>query len=175
MADIVWTSKDVWTLVVATGVFSAAASFALSSIGDGIKRWRTGKTLARYTAMRCAVVLEQYATECWDTFAMANGEYDLHHDMTPQALPKAPVFPSDLDWKAISQDLSDEVLSFSNASSVSQTLAKYSEFWERNPFDFHSAAKERGYEALKLGGRLRNAHNLRPVRGIDRIWKDFSS
>lgn len=59
--DSIWTSKDIVTAVVATGLVTAAASWCV----DLIKTWWSKRNIARYLAMRCATELERYAVDCW--------------------------------------------------------------------------------------------------------------
>jgi hypothetical protein len=166
----IWTSKEVIGAVIATGILSAVASWFL----DGVKSWYGTKKAARYGAMRSAVALERYAIDCWHLFIMGKGEYERHKDMTPMPLPVAPTLAEDINWKAVDATIADDVLSFSNVTAVSESLANYAEVIERNPYDFHEAARERGYEALKLAGRIRSVYGMRSQKEFDRIWKDFA-
>ncbi|MEP9372567.1 hypothetical protein [Mesorhizobium sp. KR1-2] len=165
----IWTTKEIITAVIATGIVSAVASWVV----DLIKSWYGRKKAAQYGAMRSAVALERYAVSCWHIFIMGEGEFERHRDVTSVRLPPAPDLPADVDWKAIDASLADDILSFSNSSNVSEALAEFSEVWEQNPFDFHDAAKERGLEALKLAGRIRKHYRMKSHNDFDRLWKDF--
>lgn len=172
--EIAWTSREVWPLIVATGVFSALASFVLSGVADWIKAWWNKKKAARYTAMRCAVSLEGYATKCWGLFTMGEGEYSRFKDMTHMPMPEAPIFPDDVDWKSIDQPLADAALSFANGSSIAETHSNYANLWENNPFEFQQVAKKRGYGALKLASRIRNRYELGASSELDTLWRDLA-
>ncbi|AZO34223.1 MAG: hypothetical protein EOS76_01275 [Mesorhizobium sp.] len=167
--ESIWTSKDIVTAIVATGLVTAAASWCV----DLFKTWWSKRNAARYGAMRCATELERYAVDCWHVFIMGHGEFQMHQDITNGSLPPAPDFPNDVDWKALAPQLANDVLSFSNITKISESLANYAHVWERNPFDYHATAKERGLEALKLAGRLRSAYDLRSPSGLDRAWKEL--
>lgn len=164
--ESIWTSPII-TAIIATGLVAAVASWCV----DLVKTWWGRKKAARYGAMRCAAELERYAVDCWHEFIMGQGEFQLHQDITHSSLPAAPEFPNDIDWKALG--LANDVLSFSNVTKVSESLADYSHVWERNAFDYHAAAKERGLEALKLAGRLRSRAGLQSPTGLDRVWKEL--
>ena len=165
----IWTSKDIITAIVATGLLSAVASWLV----DLAKSWWSNRKAARYGAMRCAAELERYAVDCWHEFIMGQGEFQQHKNISGGSLPAAPAFPNDIDWKALEPELANDVLSFSNITKVSESLANYSHVWEQNPFDYHAANKERGLEALKLAGRLRNVYDLQSPSGLDRAWKEL--
>jgi hypothetical protein len=172
--DAVWTSKEVWPLIVATGVFSSFATFIFAGFADAFKaRWNRKKA-AHYAAIRCAVSLERYATDCWDIFFMSKGEFDYHRDITPQPLPAAPAFPDDVDWTSIDQALADDILSFANGSSIAESLVNYAKLWESNPFEFQEAARDRGLRALKLAARARKRYQMASPDDLDRLWKDFT-
>lgn len=168
-----WTSREILGLIVATGVFSSFATFLFSGFSDALKDFLRRKRSARYAGLRCAIILERYAVDCWDIFVMSEGEYDRHRDVSPQPLPNAPVYPDDIDWNALDQSLAIEVLSFHNGSSIAQSQAEYARLWESNPFEFQTAAKERGLRALTLAGRLRERYKLGNSNELDRLWKDF--
>lgn len=168
-AGDVWSGKDIILAVIATGIVSAIASWVV----ELVKSWHGKKLAAQYGAIRSAVALERYAVDCWHIFIMGNGEFERSRSMSSTSLPSSPVLPLDIDWKAIDPAIADAVLSFSNATGVSEALADYSDVWEHNPYDYHSAAKERGLEALKLAGRIRSHYRMKAHRDFDRLWKDF--
>ena len=168
-SDSIWTTKEIVFAVIATGIVSAVASWVVDLIKSKYARHKA----ALYAAMRSAVALERYAVDCWDIFSMAEGEYDRHRDVSPQPLPDAPSYPDDVDWKSLDPSVADEILSFANGSRIAQSQAEYARMWENNPFDFQDAAKNRGWRALTLAGKVRHRYHLGPSRDLDRLWKDL--
>jgi len=168
-----WTSREILGLIVATGVFSSFATFVFSGFADAVKDRLRRTRAARYAGIRCAVILEKYAVDCWDTLMMSEGEFDTTRDMSPQPLPSPPSFPEDIDWSTLDPSLAVEVLSFTNGSSIAQSHVEYARMWENNPFEFQGAARDRGLRALTLAGRLRKRYELDPSNELDRLWKDF--
>lgn len=167
--ESIWTTKEIILAVVATGIVSAMASWVVDLVKSKYARWKA----AGYAAMRTAVALERYAVDCWDIFSMAQGEYDRHRDISPQPLPGPPSYPGDIDWKSLDPSIADEILSFANGSRVAQTQVEYARMWEDNPFDFQDAAKDRGWRALTLAGRIRKRYHLTSACDLDRLWKEL--
>lgn len=105
---------------------------------------------------------------------MGKGEFQYSERVSSTRLPSPPEIPIDVDWKALSSSIADEVLSFSNVTKISESYANYASVWEQNPFDYHTAAKERGLEALRLAARIRLAHGLKSVAGLYPIVKELA-
>lgn len=166
----IWTTKEIVGAILATGIVSAIANW-----GTGlVKGWYGQRQAFRYGAMRSAVALERYAVECWHMLIMGDGEFERHREISSRHLPAIPDLPGDIDWKSLDGALADDILSFSNITRVSESLANYAEAWEQNPYDYHSAAKERGLAALKLAGRIRKVSGMKSHDGFDRLWEAFT-
>jgi hypothetical protein len=168
-----WASREVWGLIVATGVGSSLATFLLSGFSDSLKGKLYRMRAARYAAICCSIGLERYAVDCWDIYTMAKGEFDRHRDVSPQPLPDAPSYPDDIEWNSLDPLFADEILSFENGSRIAQSQAEYARLWESNPFEFQEAAKDRGWRALTLAGRVRKRYELDAPKDLDRLWKGF--
>ncbi|MHC1547797.1 hypothetical protein [Phyllobacterium sp. K27] len=166
----IWNTKEIILAVVATGIISAV----FSALVEFLKAYFKRRGDARYGAMRAAVALEKFAVDCWDALNTADGEARENLETSVINLPKAPLLPDDIDWRSLDLGIADEIMSFVNQNGMAASLAQYARVFERNPYDFHEAVKERGLAALSLAKRVRQSVKIKGRNDFDRIWNDLT-
>ena len=111
MALLTWT--DVARLALSTGIVTAVINQGAAWTRDWLKERSTSKRDARYIALRVAIVLETFALEC----AHVISDHNMHETSGGHAgqrhagLPELQSYPSDLEWKALQQNLAARALS----------------------------------------------------------------
>ncbi|UZE46989.1 hypothetical protein ONR75_18465 [Rhodopseudomonas sp. P2A-2r] len=134
--------------------------------GAAIVAWyrehRAKKERATYIALRAAIALENYAISCWRLVFSGRAHYEQTGSPLADAVPELIGMPSDADWKEVDSSLTNEALSFANTVSIAQILSDHSRFFEGNPFEAETSAKERGRDAWLISERLRRRYKLTP-------------
>lgn len=158
-----------WALIAKTafgaGVGSAAVQGALSIY----KEYRVKENHAAYLALRVAVILEAYASACFDFVAdnaIAQQRPDEQYPDWNSSLPTLHEYPIDVEgWRAMDRSLVARILNLPNKIHGSQNVigANYEFAMDDNiiwQLDKHAC--ERGLEGLEIASRLRSLYNLGP-------------
>ncbi|NTI03176.1 hypothetical protein G6K88_14220 [Agrobacterium rhizogenes] len=163
MADgSIWTTREIMTVVISTGIFSALASSALSWIGDLVRSRYRRKDGRTYLCMRIAATLEAYAINCAESLEAAEAHYGQTKIPAILSLPDPPVYPEDVDWHSLEPDIAYRVMSFLNEREAQAAAARYVEHFEGNPFGSEEAVKTTGKRAHELANVLRSIADLQP-------------
>jgi hypothetical protein len=126
---------------------------------------------AKYLAIRMVCVLDKYIEDCAEVVkddGLSFGQRDHEGCLKPQVKsPSAPVFPEDVDWRAIDQDLMYKLLSMSSEVDAADRMIKFSENIASPP-DFEDWFDERGFyysqfglTAYKLSEELSKRYNIK--------------
>jgi hypothetical protein len=141
---------------------------------DNRSEWRARQRHARYLAIRVVIALDKYVENCADVATddgLSQGQRNADGYLEEQvALPPAPTFPQDLDWKSIDHELAYRLLSLSNEA---ETANRMIGFASENSFppDFEEVFEERQYQYAKLGlatfaltQELREKYDIHPQK-----------
>lgn len=132
------------------GLIGVVIGGFLTLLRDTWSEWRARRRHARYLAIRVVIALDRYVEKCADVATddgLSQGQPNADGYLEEQvALPPAPTFPPDLDWKSIDHDLAYRLLSLSNeAEAADRTIG----FASENAFP--PDLEERQYQYAKLG------------------------
>ena len=129
------SASNILTLAFTTGIVTAALNNLMGWWRDSKKEHTTTTRDARYSAIKIAVILEQFAIECANIIS----DNQLHNSSEGYAgiahgtLPTFADYPADMDWKAIDPALAARALSLPNELSLSEGIIKF--WWEIEPGD----------------------------------------
>jgi len=117
------------------------------------KKGETQKN-AKYLAIRIIPILNQYLQACVDVVkddGLYNGQRTNDGCLNPQIkTPSAPVYPNDVDWKSIDDDLMFELLSFPSQIADGNQNIKFA--WEiTGPPDYEEWFDERIFYYTQFG------------------------
>lgn len=139
---------------------------ALLTTGKDVWAYFAGRRqVARYLAIRVVCVLDKYVEKCAEVVlddGLSYGQRDENGYLTPQvALPPAPEFPNDLDWKSIDHTLAYEILSLPNEVASAEGAIAFA--WDiSGPPDHDEVFEQRilryaaiGLKAASITDRLR--------------------
>jgi hypothetical protein len=157
-----------WDLVslMKTAIGAGLGTAAVQG-GIAIYRERTQKNEhAAYLALRVAVLLEAYASECCDFYfdnVNAHQPPDEPYPAWRTQLPDLPEFPDDTEgWRAMHRKLVAKCLNFPNRVHASQNaIASCIEFsMDYLGITLDEQASARGVEAWEIASALRDAYGL---------------
>lgn len=169
MADeALWTTKEIVTLVVGTGVLSALASSALTWVGDLVRSVSRSKRDRTYLCMRIASRLDAYAINCAELIDTSEAHYGQTIIPLVLSLPQPPAYPDDVEWRSLDSKIAYRLMSFVNDYEARAVDARYADRYEGNPFDGEEAARSTGKKAYELANVLRDVANL-PAPDLDRV------
>jgi hypothetical protein len=131
---------------------------------------RTDSKNARYLAIRIICILDKYVEDCADVIkddGLSFGERDKDGCLKPQVkAPGPPVFPDDVDWKAIDPDLMYILLSMPSEVEAGDRMIKFTENIAGPP-DYEEWFEERrfyyshfGLTAHRLSGELSSKYKV---------------
>jgi len=148
------------TIALGSSLLTAVFSQLFGLLRDFQKERRE----ARYLALRVAVVLEGFSIACANiisdnkTYARAEECFG----STRSQLPPAPEYPTDVDWKSLSPDLSAQALSFINEIPLSAHAIEfmYDVEPELVPPECSKHAGKCGYRAWQIAAGLRKKYDL---------------
>jgi hypothetical protein len=159
------TSWD-WLSILKTA-FGAGLGTAGVQGGLAVYRERTRKKEnAAYLALRIAVLLEAYASECCDFYfenANAQEPPDEQYPAWRTVLPTPPEFPDDTEaWRAMDRSLVAKCLNFSNRVHASQNAIASTIEYTMHDLEhiLDEQASARGVEAWEIASALRTAYKL---------------
>ncbi|WP_426236770.1 hypothetical protein [Pararhizobium sp. DWP1-1-3] len=162
MVDAIWTTREIVTAVVGTGVISAFASSALTWIGDIVRFNSRSKRDKTYLCMRVTSALEAYAIRCAEIIEAADAHYGQTKSPLIISLPEPPVYPHDIEWNSIDSKIAYRLMSFLNEYEARAADARHVSHFEGNPFDVQEAARSTGKKAYELANVLRGVASLSP-------------
>ena len=151
-----------------SGFGTAAVQGGIAIYRDRVSRGDSGA----YLALRLAVMLEAYASECCDFYFSNANAIELPDEPYPAwqvELPRVPPFPEDTDaWRAMDKRLVARCLDFPNCVHASQnkiaSCAEYAEHDLGNVLDEEASA--RGVEAWDIASALRDTYQLGRVEMV---------
>jgi hypothetical protein len=154
--------------MVALLLGSGVTSSVLTLVGNAaLSRWSEGRRARRsraYSALRIAVGLEEFATQCaeiMDSYSMRGEPFG-----GPTRLPAVPAFPRDVEWRDLDIALATKALSLENLVRVTNHGLASS---DRNFTEGVAEAEcrdhcaEIGWKAWDLAATLRRSHQIEPV------------
>jgi hypothetical protein len=155
---------DIVTIAGPAGLVSAVLTHGLSGWRERRKSVRQGQ----YLALRLAVILERYASECNDLVARIDAAADanVNPDNYPTDLPPAPSYPEDDEgWRVLYSALAHRALALVVERNAAQ--AAVAEDWFHHgstsaPFECSRLAAILGWEAWETAVDLRLRYSLPP-------------
>jgi hypothetical protein len=155
---LAWIKSVDWA-----GAVKIAISAGLgSALAAWLREYLAKKKRATYVALRAAIALENYAISCWRIVFSGKAHYEQTGAPLADVVPQLVGMPTDTDWKDVDSSLTNEALSFANTVSIAQVLSDHSRFFEGNPFEAETSAKERGHESWLISESLRRRYKLTP-------------
>ncbi len=132
---------------------------------------RTDIKNAKYLAIRVVCVLDKFVEDCADVIkddGLSYGQRNSEGCLEPQVKsPGPPIFPNDVDWKSIDQNLMYNLLSLPseveagdrmiNFSSDIAFPPDYEEWFDERKFHY----SQFGITACKLSDELTNKYNIK--------------
>ncbi|MGV2102910.1 hypothetical protein [Rhizobium sp. 21-4511-3d] len=147
----IWTSKDIITTVIATGVIAAAAR----EIIEWAKGSRRNARELSYLSVATAAALDGFAIVCRDLEESMEANYKQYRSVGSISIPAPPEFPADCDWRLVEAELLNELFSFANKVRQAQSTASFTSHFEGDRWSHVTAVKDLGGEARALAARLR--------------------
>jgi hypothetical protein len=155
-----------WLSIVKTA-FGAGLGTAAVQGGLAVYREHTRKNEnAAYLALRIAVLLEAFASECCDFYfdnANAQQSPDEQYPDWRTVLPTPPQFPDDTEaWRAMDRSLVAKCLNFPNRVRASQNTIASTIEYTMDDLDYilDEQASARGVEAWEIASSLRRSYKL---------------
>lgn len=126
---------------------------------------------AKYLAIRVVCILDKYVEDCVDVVkddGHSEGQRDSEGCLRPQVKsPGAPIFPADIDWKSIDQDLMYKLLSLPSEVEAADRMIRfiseiavppdYDEWFDERKFYYSKF----GLAAYELSGELSDKYNIK--------------
>lgn len=136
----------------------------LTPIIEAVKSWYLSRKHATYLALRVVCILDQFIDACAEVVG-EHGEEDEDGICRCSALPDAPSFPDDLDWKSIDNKLMYEILSLPNKVDYAKRKIWHTGEVTGPPYDEVGIEREREFALLRLAAhdltvRLRKAYGI---------------
>ncbi len=147
----IWTSKEIITAVIATGVISAAFREVIEWTKASSRKQRE----VQYLCVSAAVGLEAFAQECKELNDMMEVAYDRYREVGSINVPAAPKLPPDCDWRLIGITLMNELLSFENKVRRAQIDADFAARFEGNSWSHAAEVKALMENAESIARQLR--------------------
>ena len=114
---------DIAKLALGAGILTAVLNHGVTWLRDRLSIKQT----ARYLALRVAVTLESFATEC--SQLVVESELSLHSDghagQSRTVLPQLGEYPGDANWAALAPGLASRALSFRNEIQMAQSAISF--------------------------------------------------
>ncbi|WP_136524659.1 hypothetical protein [Geomonas ferrireducens] len=167
------------------GKVALSSAFASALLTEGLKVWHdhnkekasTAKA-ATYSALRLAVLFEEFSINCADAiydtkrYLTSDGHTGTRHSKLPTLHP----FPDDVDWRALDVSLSAKALAIRNEFLMEQQGI---DFWyDEDADEIPAACLERlglcGYHAWEMAFELR-AHYKIPPFNVEHVGWDFEA
>ncbi|WP_141507401.1 hypothetical protein [Rhizobium sp. H4] len=151
MNSVIWTSKDIITAVIATGLVAAAFRefIELAKVS-----WRK-QSEVRYLCVSAAVALEAFALECQELKERMEAAYDQDRVVGSISVPAPPKLPADCNWRLIDITLMNELLSFENTVRKSQIDADFEAHFQGNTWSHTAEVAVLMEKATALASQLR--------------------
>lgn len=134
--------------VAVIGLAGVAIGALLTPAIDWLKTSRASRKSAAYLSVRVVCILDQFIDKCADVVG-DDGTADQDGYYSYKPLPDAPVFPDDLDWRSIDNELMYEILSLPNRVLFAES--KIDNFADTVGPPYDDMAEERQYEFAVLG------------------------
>ncbi len=155
---------DFVTIAGPAGLVSAGLTHALA----GWREKRKSRRQGQYLALRLAIILERYASECSDLVSRIDAAFETNGDPStfPTDLPPAPGYPEDDEgWRVLDSSLAHRVLALVVERNAAQ--AAVTEDWmycgpTSAPFECSRLAAILGLEAWDTAVALRQRYKLPP-------------
>ncbi|TAY69316.1 hypothetical protein [Rhizobium leguminosarum] len=151
MNPVIWTSKDIITAVIATGLVAAAFREFIELVKV---RWRK-QSEVQYLCVSAAVALEAFALECRELKEMMEAAYHQRGAVGSISVPSPPKLPPDCNWRLIDITLMNELLSFENMVRKAQIDADFAAHFEGNTWAHASEVAALMEKAKALASQLR--------------------
>jgi hypothetical protein len=161
-------------LALSTGIVTAVLSQLLGWVIDYRKEQRTTHRDASYLALRLAVIMESYATDCAeaisdnDLFDSSEGHAGKQHAV----LPKLAEYPPEIEWRSVDASLASRILSFRSEIVLADRSVAF--WWEVGPenagTECDSQTGKCGYRAWRLASDLRTRYSLPPLNISEHSW-----
>lgn len=135
---------------------------------------RTELKNAKYLAIRVVCILDKFMEDCADVVkddGLQFGQRTPEGCLEPQiSVPQIPVFPEDVDWRSIDQELMYKILSFPSDIAAGNKLIDFTQNISGPP-DYEEWFDERRYHyatfgltADRLAGELCSKYNIKKKR-----------
>ncbi|MBX3536556.1 MAG: hypothetical protein KF735_02865 [Chelatococcus sp.] len=157
MGDWNWTTF--LTFIAGAGILSGIINFGLITIRDYWSKRQSTLESAYLSASRLACILEAFTLRCGQVIAEAEADNIQGREPTP-LIPSFPVYPSDLDWKALGPDLTEQALALANFHLAVLNEADYAQVYEADSMVMADMCSVLGAEAWKLARDVRRSWKL---------------
>lgn len=161
------------------GLIGVIIGFALGALRDHWSERSNREKSARYLAVRVIAVLDQFVEDCERIASdegLLMGQRKSDGCLEPQVRhPDYLVYPEDIDWQAIDDDLMQKLLWLPTKQRVvNQKISGAAQFSAPPDFDELFEARRIGYadlglEAVSLADQLRKKYRIAEVSPMDWI------
>ncbi len=175
---------DIIKVAASAGVLSAILNQGFAVL---IQHSREKKSAA-YLALRVAIILETFASECARKIRALEyddiqGIYDAGFPLTGETLPQIAEYPDDDSWKHMPSDLASEALSFPNLieqrrqahSNWMDTIEAQQEGFSEKLKDIKQMYGDLGMHSMKIAYDLRKKHRLPKLASEGEMTDFFES
>lgn len=153
------------------GFASALLTQVISIIRDGKKDHKD----VVYSALRIAVALERYAFLCHDHIMGVEGDLDRHQEAQEYNIPDMDDYPSDIDWRKIDIELSNEAMSFKNKVEITKSKILFAIMYENNNYMSVEEAAIVGVSAYAIAFRIRDRYGLPRLDEMEKEVSDMQN
>lgn len=162
-----------WAFIGKTILGAGLGSAVVQTVFTIVRERRERADRAAYLAMRLAVQLEAFASECADLILKNDTAYEPPDEPLPDwdtRLPKMPDYPTDAEgWRSIDRALAGQALDLVNrvegGRSMIRSVGDYQE--ESLGDEVAIQAASRGLEAVEIARGLRRKHK---VSAKEPVW-----
>lgn len=117
---------------------------------------------ARYLAIRCVCILDKFVEDCMDVIkddGLSFGERNSEGCLEPQVIaPGPPIFPNDVDWRSIDQEIMYKLISFPTEVEAGDRMIAHTKIFAYPP-NFEDWFLERKYYYCTFGIHAYNLSN----------------
>ena len=117
---------------------------------------------ARYLAIRCVCVLDKFVEDCMEVIkddGLSFGERNKDGYLEPQVIaPGPPVFPNDVDWRSVDQEIMHKLISFPSEVEAGDRMIEFTKNIA-NPPNFEEWFLERKFYYCTFGNHAYNLSN----------------